>query len=802
MNEGGDMTPATGSAPVAKAEQLRKFHPAANAFDLLTKLPGVVVYQRLVTPDQQIRYTYISEGARDLFGVSPEEIISNPQALFSCHSAEYSVMFKDRLLAASKALSVWDVEASIVSVDGRKKYTHAIAQPERRPDGSVLWTGIILDETRTRTGIIEGLSQGFLLFDTDDRLIMRNTHFLNLFPTISDLVVPGASYEDLMRAQLMVQKRAPDSSVEEQLRRLMEQHRGEHTTFEQQLNDGRWVLLNEQRTEEGTVVVYTDVTKLKHSENQVRAKSSFLAVMSHEIRTPMNAVLGLANVLMDSNLDPEQRNTVAAIQNAGESLLTVLNDILDFSKLESGQLSLETIAFAPASLVHNIVSLLRPRASEKGLPIRSIIDPSVPAALMGDAGRLNQILLNLVSNAIKFTENGDIVISVRCLARDETRATVEWSVSDTGMGIPPDRIQSLFQDFTQVDSSISRRFGGSGLGLAICKRLVEQMGGDIGVTSQLGCGSIFRFNVSLPLAESAAQVQHDDHEYYASFMSFIVKLGRPLRILLADDHATNRLVAAKMLRDFDVQINMACNGAEAVAAAKHFPCDVILMDMRMPEMDGLQATRAIRAEGGRLATVPIIAFTANAFAEDVKACEDAGMNEFVVKPVRKKVLIGTIARALMRASRGVPADNVTVDAPPLASDEPQATIELAVPDPELGDSAPPVMDRAIYDQLVEEIGADSIAEMEEVFINETIAQLDMLRRLKCPDDAPQIARMAHSLKGTSGALGLQRLSMLARTLEYGASLMSDAEFWNALDRIRRNFEIACSKLPAQSESAR
>jgi signal transduction histidine kinase/DNA-binding response OmpR family regulator/HPt (histidine-containing phosphotransfer) domain-containing protein len=798
----GDLKRGAVSTPALQPNQEPELNPA-DGFAFLTKLPGVVVYQRLVTPDEQIRYTYISEGARDLFGVSAEEILSDPQALFSCHSAEYSAMFRERLLAASKALTAWDVEASIISRDGRKKYTHAIAQPERRPDGSVLWTGIILDETRTRTGIVEGLSQGFLLYDTDDRLIMRNSHFLDLFPSIRNVVVPGARYEDVIRAKLRAEDGSLGLNAEEQVRQLMEQHCKPRTTFEQQLDDGRWVLVNEQRTEEGTVVVYTDITQLKHSENQVRAKSSFLAVMSHEIRTPMNAVLGFTNMLMESNLDPEQRSSVAAIYNAGDALLTILNDILDFSKLESGQLSLEEIAFSPTSIVHNVVSILGPRASDKGLPIRIVEDPVLPAALLGDAGRIRQILLNLVSNAIKFTDSGEVVISVRYLRQEEARATVEWSVSDSGMGIPTDRIKDLFKDFTQVDSSISRRFGGSGLGLAICKRLVEQMGGEIGVISALGRGSSFRFSVTLPLAEKPAQIEQDDNESYANFTTCIAGLGHPLRILLTDDDATNRLVAAKMLKDFDVQINMACNGVEVVEAVTHFRCDVILMDMRMPEMDGLQATRAIRAKGGWLASVPIIAFTANAFAEDVKACQDAGMNDFVVKPVRKKVLIGTIARALMRAAPAIPAEGGTVEAPPLAPGEAEAgPAGEAVPDPDAGDCAYPLMDRAVYHELVQEIGEESISEMLDVFVNETVAQIALLRRLCCPNDGPQIARVAHSLKSTSGAFGLKRLSALARTLEAGASGMSDPEFRAARDRIERGFDAARSQLPAQLDPAR
>src|SRR5712671_6516799 len=248
-----------------------------DGFGALAKLPGVVIYQRLVTPDGQIRYTYISEGARELFGVSAEEIISDPKALFSCHSADYSAKFKERLLAASKSLTSWDVEASIVSRDGRKKYTHAIAQPERKPDGSVLWTGVILDETRSRTAFFENLSQGFLLYDAEDRLILRNNHFLEMLPALHDVAVPGAHYSDITRAEIAGDRAASledpelfDSELYEMYRQRLEKHADAHSMFERELDRDRWLLVNEHRTEEGTVVLYTDISELKRREREIR----------------------------------------------------------------------------------------------------------------------------------------------------------------------------------------------------------------------------------------------------------------------------------------------------------------------------------------------------------------------------------------------------------------------------------------------------------------------------------------------------------------------------------------------------
>nr|WP_242472661.1 PAS domain-containing protein [Rhodoferax fermentans] len=750
-------------------------------------VPGVVFQCEVGAAG--IRYTFLSERLKEIRGLDRDALMRNGLISFD------QILEPDRsrclaeVTAAAERREAWSAEYQVLLPDKRKRWIRAEVRPEPLPaaDGATVFTGIWQDVTviREASDQLREVTENIPVVVFQYRL-WADGH--QSFPFCSSVMeqICGVSHQTIMNdaSSFFALIYADDQPAFVQAFKNSARF-GARISLDFRLRHPQtgaliWVHGESmpKAAADGGVLwngYLADISQAKQASEDLqrakeaaevasRAKSDFLANMSHEIRTPMNGVIGMTELVLDTELSTEQREYLEIVKLSSDTLLRVINDILDFSKIEAGKVQIEAIPFQLPQMLHETLKQLAVPAQAKGLALVCDLDPRVPQALVGDPGRLQQILMNLMGNAIKFTDHGEVALSVRSEPAPGARVRLRCSVKDTGIGIAQAKLDSIFEAFSQEDSSITRRFGGTGLGLSISSRLVAAMGGQMSVRSVLGEGSQFDFDVLMDAAVSTASERESvasPSDLTPAQRNSAAKTTAGLDILLVEDNEINQKLALVLLGREGHRVTLAGNGQIAldILALRRF--DLVLMDMMMPVFDGLQATRRFRAtERGR--RTPIVAMTANVMPGDRERCLQAGMDDYLSKPISTSELY----RVLARFDEGVAATENTA----LEPSHP-ARLKPAV-------AADAGFD---YAQALRQADQEVIAIITDAFLAQWPGDLAQMKQALALLDWPKLLNSAHALKGVMGMFGARPAEDLVGELEQlvsampGSGLQGDAQ---------------------------
>lgn len=744
--------------------------------DLMANVAGA--FYR-ISIERGVKLIYVSDGVERLSGFTAAEHLALD---FAVHETRKLPQYRDKHLALVRAAietaAPFEHEYEMLHRDGTIRWVLERCKPvdpdqNGRPrfiDGFLI---DITDRKRMEAALAESTSRVKTLVDCIDEVFFtckldEDWTMLFLSPSIENLTgYPAAGFvagnrnfasflhaDDSQRVWKTIEPAISAGRPYEIEYRIVHKDGSERWVFERGRPAGA--------SEDGVPLLHgyiADITERKENERALaaardaaeaanRAKSTFLAMMSHEIRTPMNGVLGMTGILLDTPLSQDQRETALTIHNSAESLLRIINDVLDVSQLEAGRVDIDEDDFDLHDLVRMAAGIVAPRLRGKPVELGVAVDPDVPRYVKGDSGRLRQVLLNLLGNAAKFTLNG--AVRLRLTRPDGPGApAIRFSVTDTGIGISPEQKEQLFKPFVQANAGIARRFGGTGLGLSISKRIVNAMGGELDAESAEGKGATFWFEIPLHEsdADAAARIAKGAPAVAAERAEEAIRaLDRPLSVLVVEDNATNQAVAKAMLRKLGIEPRIEENGLDALVAVSTADFDLVLMDVQMPGMDGLEAARAIRAMPEPKSRVPIVAVTANAYGEDAANCRAAGMNGHIGKPFSREDMAIAIATAL-----GFMADEGD---------------RAAAPAGVQAEGAERVIDWDMIEAFRADAGDETLCAVLETFIADTEAKLTELTELARTGENGALAkRIAHSLKSASANAGATAFSVIARRME-------------------------------------